>query len=104
MTTKAANEPGVKVGRGEKATFEQGDGTIVEMGIAGDAMSEPSPSKPCTEGGEHCFCVEPYTYVHGMDINEAFCCWCKEPKRITKSSQPVPGHGPYRTELVRRDG
>ena len=58
-------------------------------------------SRNCQTDGEHCFCVEPYTYVHGMDINKAFCCWCEQPKCITKSWQRVPGHGKYRTELVR---
>lgn len=49
--------------------------------------AEPNtPSKPCTEGGDHCFCVPPN-----------HCCWCDMPR----GTQRVPGHGPYRTELVR---
>ena len=51
------------------------------------------PSKPCTKGGDHCFCVEDNTH---MLVPR--CCWCADPKPQT---QRVPGHGPYRTELVR---
>lgn len=55
-----------------------------------------TPSKPCTEGandsGEHCFCV--------LDEERMVrrCCWCPAHKKAWK---PVPGHGPYRTQLVR---
>ncbi len=54
----------------------------------------PSPSKNCLEGGEHCPCVdiEEPQHIH--------CCWCNFSERFG-AYKPVPGHGPYRTELVR---
>ena len=58
-----------------------------------------SPSKPCTEGGEHCFCVEIEDMLNQVAVSLVICCWCEKPKACKR--QRVPGHGPHRTELVR---
>lgn len=64
----------------------------------------PPPSKPCTEGGDHCFCVLRITRPM-IDRGGAWhqCCWCgagKTEPRIPTGRQSVPGHGKYRTEPV----
>ena len=49
----------------------------------------------CTEGGDHCFCT-----TEGAVFVDAYrCCYC--PVEKVAKRQRVPGHGPYRTELVR---
>ena len=62
------------------------DGRIMD---ASD-FSATSHHNSCTE---HCFCVEDNTH---MLVPR--CCWCADPKPQT---QRVPGHGPFRSELVR---
>ncbi len=59
------------------------------------------PSKPCTEGGDHCFCTIT-TKGRGTVMAPGVykvCCWCAEMQLDER--QRVPGHGKYRTELVR---
>ncbi len=70
------------------------DAAFAASGVPPEAL-DAELSKPCTEGGEYCFCVEAPTVV-GPVAN--FCCWCNEQKSLR---QPVPGHGKFRTELVR---
>ncbi len=56
----------------------------------------------CTEGGDHCFCDQSAGGVfQGAKLGERpfMCCWCGVEK--IGIMQRVPGHGPYRTELVR---
>lgn len=49
----------------------------------------------------HCFCVSNPMQHSVMNHRDVLCCWCREPKCITTSREPVSGHGPYRTELVK---
>ena len=56
---------------------------------------------PCTEGGEHCFCSSLPT-VHALpNHDDVVCCHCGDEKCVSLYKQPVSGHGPHRTELVR---
>ena len=67
------------------------------------SYDEMHPPKPCPEGGDHCFCVFAYTsplHFEGDSIGNQ-CCWCEEREVLRYVKQRVPGHGKYRTELVR---
>ena len=74
---------------------------ITSRGQFSETKAEPYgvelPSKPCTEDGEHCFCVD-----FGAKKAKS-CCWCDGIDGVVQrnSHQRVPGHGPYRTELIR---
>ncbi len=58
-------------------------------------MSEKTT--PCTEGGEHCFCVQRKSALTGTRT----CCWCDDSTGVRHHIIPVPGHGPHRTKLLR---
>ena len=67
------------------------------------SYDEMHPPKPCPEGGDHCFCVFAYTsplHFEGDSIGNQ-CCWCEEREILRYVKQRVPGHGKYRTDLVR---
>ena len=60
-----------------------------------------TPSKPCTEGGEHCFCIGSAIQAIVPYHRDVVCCWCGKGAREPYKKQRIPGHGPYRKELVR---
>ena len=67
-------------------------------GLYGIAMELAAPPN-CTEAGEHCFCVAEWSAVMEVWQECSRCCWCNV--YASYSKQPVPGHGKFRTELVR---
>ncbi len=46
--------------------------------------------KPCTEGGEHCFCATSFLQRAMIDHEDIRCCWCLERKSFSFSREPVP--------------
>jgi len=79
------------------------DGTLDADYVAEEAVMEKifTPSKPCTEGGAHCFCVADWSATMQVWNECARCCWCNV--YVPYSERPVPGHGPYKTVIVRDD-
>lgn len=74
----------------------------VDVEAWADRVAEKAfPSKPCTENGDHCFCARDEIQHAMINHEDRVCCWCNEPKCVQFAVQRVPGHGPYRTELVR---
>ncbi len=56
---------------------------------------------PCTQGGEHCFCVDGKYDPHEGDNLGGLCCWCEQREFVTLLKERVSGHGPHRTKLVK---
>lgn len=58
---------------------------------------------PCTQGGDHCFCM-PVAGADYCDFREDIrherCCWCEEHQCVRIVHQRVLGHGPHKMESV----
>ncbi len=85
-----------------------GDGPVVGTNVQRVKIEDGKITavKPCTEGGDHCFCarVDTANSFYGdyrENVGREKCCWCPEHRTYNLVRQRVPGHGPYRTELVR---
>lgn len=97
-----ANEAG-ELGPSDDANVAKHPVALEQFGVTSNMVGD-TPSKPCTEGGDHCFCVPAMEQHLVLNHQDMLCCWCEKFSCVSFSSQRVPGHGPYRTRLVRGAG